>query len=76
MAATAIDANKKGLSKIDLTNSWISGPKKNTKIESRKMADFFPPKRPEYRATSRKETMEDKAFLYNALKEVGLQTPL
>ena len=48
MAATAIYANKKGLSKTDLPNSWISRPKKNAKIECRTMADFFPPKRPEY----------------------------
>ena len=76
MAATAIYANKKGLSKTDLPNSWISRPKRNATIESKTMADFFPPKRPEYRATSRSVTKEDKAFFYNALKEVSSQTPL
>ena len=41
MAATAIYANKKGLSKTDLPNSWISRPKRNATIESKTMADFF-----------------------------------
>ncbi len=60
MAAAAIFANKKGLSKTDLPNSWIARPKKSAKVESRTMADFFPPKRPEYNATSRNFNVEDK----------------
>ena len=76
MAATAIHANKKGLSKADLPKSWISRPKKNAKIECRTISYSFPPKRSEYRATSRNLTKEDKMFLYNALREVSSKTPL
>ena len=69
MVATAIFANKTGLSKTDLPNSWISRPKKSAKMDSRTMADFFPPKRPEYKAASRNVTEDDKSFLFNALKK-------
>ena len=41
MAATAIYANKKGLSKTDLPNSWIARPKKAAKLgPGRKLGDL------------------------------------
>ena len=53
MAATAIYANKRGLSKTDLPNSWIARPKKAAKQDGKTMKDFFPCSRPDYKATQR-----------------------
>eukprot|EP00795_Rhopilema_esculentum_P004068 gene4068-20245_t len=62
MAATAIYVNRKGFSKADLPNSWISRPKTATKKCSKikSMADIFPCNSPEYRAASRAFTDEDR----------------
>ena len=46
------------------------------RLRARQWQTFFLPKRAENRATSRSVMKEDKAFLYNALKEVSSQTRL
>ena len=75
MAAAAIFANRKGLSKTDFPSSWIAKPKKAAKIDSKAIADFFPHPKPSYRATSRKATQQDKEFFHRKLAEANSDCP-
>ena len=75
MAAAAIFANRTGLSKTDLPSSWITKPKKATKIDSQAIADFFPHPKPSYRATSRKATQQDKELFHRKLAEAKSDCP-
>eukprot|EP00795_Rhopilema_esculentum_P009839 gene9839-18416_t len=65
-------ANKKGLSKTDLPNSWIARPKKAAKQNVKTLSDLFPQSKPEYRATSRKIEARDKQMLFENL---AMSTP-
>ena len=79
MAATALYANKKGVSKTDLPNSWIAKPKKAAKLDSKTFADLFPNLRPQYRATSREFTPADRDVLHRKLAKLsveGTQCPM
>ena len=79
MAATALYANKKGVSKPNLTNSWIAKPKKAAKVDSKTVADLFPSPRPQYRATSRECTPADCDVLHRTLAKLsvdGMQCPM
>ena len=66
-SAVAIYANKNGVSKTDLPNSWIVRPKKAAKQERRTVSDLFPLSRPDYGVTSRNVNKIDKTFLYQEL---------
>jgi len=79
MAATAISINKRGMSKTDLPNAWISRPKKAAKCESRTFGDLFPSPRPEYKATGRSVTATDRDVLHGELSALslrGIQCPM
>ena len=67
LSAVAIYANKNGLSKTDLSNSWIVRPKEAAKQERRTVSDLFPLSRPDYGATSRNVNEMEKTFLYQEL---------
>ena len=71
MAAAAIYANKKGLSKTDLPNSWIARLRKhkNQSEKVKKTDAYFTSSKPGYRATTRPVTEEDKAAFLNDLKD-------
>ena len=75
MAATAIYANKKGLSKTDLPNSWIARPKKAAKVVPRAFADVYPSTKPAYKAVSRSADDSDKEFLHASLANTGIPCP-
>ena len=64
MATVAIFVNKQGLSKTDLPNSWIVRPTKLAKQDQRTVSDLFSHPRPNYKATSRRISQEDRQFLY------------
>ena len=42
MAAVAIYAHKKGLSKTDLPNTWLARPRKAARLDVKSFSDFFP----------------------------------
>ena len=69
MAAVSLYANKKGLSKTDLPNSWIARPKKAAKQNVKTLSNLFPQSKPEYRATARKVEARDKEMLFESLKK-------
>ena len=73
MVTTALYANKKGVSKTDLLNSWIAKPKKAAKLDSKTFADLFPSPRPQYRATSRDFTLADRDVFHRKLAKVSLE---
>ena len=72
-AATAIYANKNGISKTDLPNSWTAKPKKAAKVEVKKFKDFFPTPKPKYKAISRPVTQADRHFLHSSLSELSME---
>ena len=78
MAATAIYANRKGFSKTNLPNSWISRPKTGKKKDSKihSIADLFPSDRPGYRAACRAFTDEDRQTFYTDLQGLNTFCPL
>ena len=76
MAATSIYANKQGLSKTDLPNSWIAWPKKAAKFDKKPFEEYFPSPRLTHKATSRPKSEGDKEFLHNKLSRTGVQCPL
>jgi len=77
MAAAAIYANKKGLSKTDLPNSWIARPRKHkNQSEKVKTTDAYcTSSKPGYRATTRPVTEEDKAAFLSDLKDNDVDCP-
>ena len=76
MAATAIYANKRGLSKTDLPNSWIARPKQAAKQDGKTMEDFFPCSRPDYKATQRDVSQQDRLFLHKKLNNTAVLCPM
>ena len=75
MAATVNYANKKGLSKTDLPNSWIARPKKAAKLVPMVFAKIFPSTKPAYKAVSRSVDDSDKGFLHASLARNGIHCP-
>ena len=71
MAAVAIYAHKKGLSKTDLPNTWLARPRKAARLDVKSFSDFFPSPKPEYSAITRAVTEDDRKFLYDGLSETG-----
>lgn len=76
MAAVAIYANKHGLSKTDLPNSWIHHPKKATKENLKPFHDIFPPTKQQYSALPRKVNAEDRLFLQEQLLHTNVRCPM
>ena len=48
MAAVAIYAHKKGLSRTDLPNTWLARPRKAARLDVKSFSDFFSSPKPEY----------------------------
>ena len=63
MAATAIYANKKDLSKTDLPNSWIACPKKHLNQQVNTVSSLFPSNKLDFTAISREVSAGDIDFL-------------
>ena len=76
MAATASNGNKKGYSKTDLPNTWIAKPKKGAMTVPKKCDEVFPHSKPDYRATTREVTDEDRDFFLKSLCETGEFCPM
>ena len=76
MAASAIYANRIGLSKTDLPNSWIARPKKAAKLDSKSCAEFFPEPKQDFNPIARAVNCADREFMYLSLAETGLQVPM
>ena len=77
MAAAAIYANKKGLSKTDLPNSCIARPRKHKNQSDKvKTTDaYFTSSKLGYRATTRPVTEEDKAAFLTDLTDNDVDCP-
>ena len=67
MAATSVYVNKKGFSKTDLPNSWITRPKKAAKQEEKTISHFFPHQRPHFKGISRNVEESNKKILFEKL---------
>ena len=67
MAAAAIFANKKGLSKTDLPNSWLVCPKKHQNQQVTTIPTLFSPTKSHFKAISREVSSSDMHFLHNNL---------
>lgn len=76
MAATAIYVNKTGFSKTDLPNSWLAKPKTAAKKDGKTMAEFFPCKRPDYKATQKVVSEQDRLFLFEKLYKASVHCPM
>ena len=76
MAAAAIHANKNGFSKTDLPNTWIKRPKTEAKKDVKTMAEFFPSKKPRYKATPRAVSEQDRLFLFEKLSNTPSHCPM
>lgn len=70
--ASAIYANRIGLSKTDLSNSWIARPKKLAKLDSKSDAEFFPEPKLDFNPIAR----AIREFMYLSLEETALQVPM
>ena len=73
MAATAIYANKKGLSKTDLPNSWIARPKKHLNQQVNTVSSLFPSNKSDFAAISREVSAGDIDFLFTDLPTCPLK---
>ena len=73
MAATAIYANKKGLSKTDLPNSWIARPKKHLNQQVNTVSSLFPSNKSDFTAISREVSAGDIDFLFTNLPTCPLK---
>ena len=76
MATVAIYANKNGMSKTDLPNSWIKHPKKVGKENIKSLKEIFPSSRKEYSALPRTVEDTDRDFLKQRLLNVNFQCPM
>ena len=62
------------LSKTELPNPWLAGPKAAKKDKT--MADYFPTSKPTYSATPRPVGRQDKLFLFEKLSNSAVACPM
>lgn len=74
MVATAIYANRKGVSKTNLPNSWMSKPKSSFS-ETKPISQIFPDNKP-FQAIARPVNSSDKKYLFERLRTASSDCPM